>query len=53
MYRTFNCGIGFVLVLSAENASQAIELLKEQGEEVYKIGKVRLRETAQAQTIIK
>ena len=53
MYRTFNCGIGFVIVLSAENASQAIKLLQEQGEEVYKIGKVRLRETAEVQTIIK
>ncbi len=38
--RTFNCGIGMVVVLDKNNAKQAIEKLTEQGEEVFTIGRV-------------
>ncbi|MCC8014851.1 MAG: phosphoribosylformylglycinamidine cyclo-ligase [Eubacterium sp.] len=38
MYNTFNMGIGMVICVSAENADKAMEILKENGEEVYKIG---------------
>lgn len=40
MLRTFNCGVGFVVVLPAEQASQAMELLQAQGESVWQIGKI-------------
>ncbi len=40
MIRTFNCGVGMVVVVSAENADQAIELLKQQGEEAWKLGTI-------------
>jgi phosphoribosylformylglycinamidine cyclo-ligase len=40
MWRTFNCGIGFVLVLPAEAVSAAIERLKVQGMAAYDIGSV-------------
>ncbi|KAG8947163.1 Bifunctional purine biosynthetic protein ade1 [Tulasnella sp. 419] len=40
MCRTFNCGIGMVLVVSAENANEVIKGLKENGENVIEIGKV-------------
>ena len=40
MYRTFNMGIGFVLILHPEDVSAARELLMELGEESYIIGKV-------------
>ncbi len=38
MYRTFNCGIGMVLVISAADADAALELLHQQGETALVIG---------------
>ena len=38
MYRTFNCGIGMVLVVSAGDANAAVELLRQQGETALIIG---------------
>jgi phosphoribosylformylglycinamidine cyclo-ligase len=40
MFRTFNMGIGMVVVVSAEQADQAFQLAEEQGEKVYRIGKI-------------
>ncbi len=40
MHRTFNCGIGMVLVVSPERASQAEQILSELGETVYSIGEI-------------
>jgi phosphoribosylformylglycinamidine cyclo-ligase len=40
MYRTFNCGIGMVAIVSADDADQAEQLLTAQGESVYRIGRV-------------
>ncbi len=40
MWRTFNCGIGFVLVLPAESVSAAIERLQALGLSAYDIGEV-------------
>ena len=40
MYRTFNCGIGMVVFLSEAHVTQAMELLQENKETVYKIGEV-------------
>ena len=40
MYRTFNCGIGMVAIVSADDADQAQQLLAAQGESVYRIGRV-------------
>jgi phosphoribosylaminoimidazole (AIR) synthetase len=36
--RTFNCGIGMVLVVSAVDVTKVKALFKEQGEDVYEIG---------------
>jgi phosphoribosylformylglycinamidine cyclo-ligase len=41
MYRTFNCGIGMVAILPAENADAAVALLRSQGETAEIIGEVR------------
>jgi phosphoribosylformylglycinamidine cyclo-ligase len=38
MYRTFNCGIGMVLVVSPTHANAAVELLRQQGETALVIG---------------
>jgi phosphoribosylformylglycinamidine cyclo-ligase len=40
MYRTFNCGIGMVVAVSADEAQQAIEVLKGAGEEAVVIGRI-------------
>lgn len=40
MYRTFNMGIGMVLLVSAEEAAKIKAALLEQGEAVYEIGHV-------------
>lgn len=40
MFTTFNMGIGMVIVISEEHAQTALEVLKEQGEAAYVIGKV-------------
>lgn len=40
MYRTFNCGIGMVVVVAPEQQQQAIELLEQQGETVFTLGTI-------------
>ncbi|WP_434633448.1 phosphoribosylformylglycinamidine cyclo-ligase [Chromobacterium sp. CV08] len=52
MYRTFNCGIGMVVVVAPEHAEQAMALLRETGETVYRIGRVRARVGDEHQTQI-
>ena len=40
MYTTFNMGIGMILALPAQQAAQALEILKAAGEQAYQIGQV-------------
>lgn len=40
MYRAFNMGVGMVIVCDEENKESIISHIKEQGEEVFEIGKV-------------
>ena len=40
MIRTFNCGVGMVVVVAAENADQTIEALNQQGEQAWKLGTI-------------
>ena len=41
MYRTFNCGIGMVVVVPAERAADAVSYLSARGETAQIIGAVR------------
>ena len=41
MYRTFNCGIGMVVIVAAARAREALELLRARGESAQLIGEVR------------
>lgn len=52
MYRTFNCGIGMVLVVSPEDADVIQKFLQQQGETVYQIGRIRSRQGGEHQTQI-
>ena len=50
MYRTFNCGIGMVVIVAAEDADKAQAFLAEQGETVYRLGAIRERQGDEHQT---
>lgn len=50
MYRTFNCGIGMVVVVSAEDADVAVKHLQDAGETVSRIGVIRARSGDEHQT---
>lgn len=40
MFRTFNMGVGMVIVVSADQAEEALKVAAELGEEAYRIGQV-------------
>ncbi|OLQ87228.1 phosphoribosylformylglycinamidine cyclo-ligase [Vibrio ponticus] len=40
MYRTFNCGVGLIVALPAEQADAAVELLQQEGENAWVIGTI-------------
>ena len=46
MYKTFNCGIGFVLCAGKEDSGKIIERINESGFEALKIGKTQKNERA-------
>ena len=41
MYRTFNCGVGMILVVDADDAEQTIAHLIEQGETAFIVGEIK------------
>lgn len=52
MARTFNCGIGMVVIVPADKADEAMALLTEKGEKVARIGTVVPREGAEHRVAI-
>ncbi|MEN9772906.1 MAG: hypothetical protein RJA58_1549 [Pseudomonadota bacterium] len=52
MHRVFNCGIGMVVVVQADQAEVVAATLTAQGEKVYRIGQTRARQGDEAQTIV-
>lgn len=44
MYRTFNCGVGFVVVVPADQAHKAISTLNDAGETAWRLGEIVARE---------
>ena len=50
MARTFNCGIGMVVVVDAARAAEATRILTEHGETVYTIGSLRARQGDEPQS---
>ena len=52
MHKTFNCGIGMVVIVSPENAAAAQKVLAGYGETVYQIGHIRQQNAGEAATIV-
>ncbi len=52
MYRTFNCGVGMVIALPADQAEKAVELLKAQGEDAWLIGQIEDAAEGEEQVVI-
>ena len=53
MFRTFNCGIGMVVIVSKDDADKAIKQLQTEGEKVWEIGQIRARQGDEAQTQVR
>ncbi|AMG29970.1 phosphoribosylformylglycinamidine cyclo-ligase [Grimontia hollisae] len=53
MYRTFNCGVGLVIALPAEQAQKAIDILNQEGENAWLLGSIEKAVTGEAQVEIK
>ncbi|MFT6266712.1 MAG: phosphoribosylformylglycinamidine cyclo-ligase [Oleiphilaceae bacterium] len=49
MYRTFNCGVGMVIAVPADQADAAIALLAAEGEKAWKIGSIESAEANEDQ----
>ena len=52
MLRTFNCGIGMVVIVKAADADQTIQHLNKQGETAFLIGQISERANNQEQVIV-
>jgi phosphoribosylformylglycinamidine cyclo-ligase len=48
MMRTFNCGLGLVIVVSEQETSEVLLRLKAMGEIAYHIGSVEARDEKEA-----
>ena len=53
MYRTFNCGVGMVIVVPQQGVEKALSLLNEMGEKAWCIGSIETAHANEAQVIIK
>jgi phosphoribosylformylglycinamidine cyclo-ligase len=52
MHKTFNCGIGMVVIIAKEQATAAMALLKAEGEQVFEIGHIRPQQAGEAPTVV-
>lgn len=43
MYRTFNCGVGMILVVNEDDVEQALSILQQEGEKAWVLGHVEAR----------
>jgi phosphoribosylformylglycinamidine cyclo-ligase len=52
MHRVFNCGIGMVVILAAQDAEAAAAFLADAGERVYRVGRIEARPDGAARTVV-
>ena len=53
MFRTFNCGIGMILIVAPKDAERIMNDLSERGEEVFVLGRVVRAEDVEERVVIK
>lgn len=53
MYRTFNCGVGMIIALPANQLEKALTLLKAEGENAWHIGHIAKAADGEGQVVIK
>ncbi|WP_057831792.1 phosphoribosylformylglycinamidine cyclo-ligase [Colwellia sp. TT2012] len=51
MYRTFNCGVGMIIVVPADKVAQSIEVLTAHGENAWHIGEIADKADGEEQVI--
>jgi len=52
MHKTFNCGIGMVIIVDKAHALEASQLLASSGEQVFTLGRIRAQKVGEAPTIV-
>ena len=52
LYKTFNCGIGMVLIINPNDKAEAIRILEQNGETVFLMGEIANRDINEPQTEI-
>ena len=52
MYRTFNCGVGMIIVVPADKVEQSIEVLTAHGENAWHIGAIADKADGEEQVVI-
>ncbi|MEO7742633.1 MAG: phosphoribosylformylglycinamidine cyclo-ligase [Usitatibacter sp.] len=52
MHRTFNCGIGMVLVVARDEVKSAIDVLAGNGAEAFEVGSIVARENGAPRTVV-
>lgn len=52
MYRTFNCGVGMIVVVSPDNLATALQFLQDAGETAWHLGEIQTATAGEAQVII-
>ena len=41
MYRTFNCGVGMIIAVDADDVDQSLDILKQAGETAFLVGEIK------------
>ena len=52
MYRTFNCGVGMILVMPEEDARDAINWLNDRGESAWMLGQIMLSKDSEPHVVM-
>ena len=52
MYRTFNCGVGMMIVVPADKVEQSLEILKAHGENAWHLGEIQTATDDEEQVVI-
>lgn len=52
MYRTFNCGVGMIIVVPSDKVEQSLAVLTAQGENAWHIGEIKDKAADAEQVII-